>query len=235
MQEVVLFFRQYETLIYWLLGIGVLRYAVSFWRSWVTLRESIFGLERINAQRHLNQSAVNIFLMFVMGFVVFSIATFGQRELGNDSSTMAGGGDEILITPEPFATETPEESDISQFLPTATLLPTVSVDPAACVPDVIEITFPRSGQEISGVVDVEGVVNVEDFGFYKFEIARQIEALWLPIQASRNLVPEEGVLVGNWDTSIFPPDNYVIQLVVSESSGAELPACRIPIRISSPP
>lgn len=239
MKEVVLFFRQYETLIYFLLGIGVLRYAVSFWKAWVMLRESIFGLERINAQRQLNQSAITIFLMFVMGFVVFSFVTFiGPNVIGlvgDESNPIVAGGDEILVTPRPITTESLEESDNSQFLPTATPLPTVAVDPAACIPGVIEITFPRSGQGISGVIDVEGVVSVEDFGFFKFEIARQLEALWLPIYASRELVPEEGVLFGNWDTSSYPPDNYVIQLVVSGSSGVELPACRIPIQISSPP
>jgi hypothetical protein len=77
-----------------------------------------------------------------------------------------------------------------------------------------------------------GIVNVQDFGFFMFEIARAEEELWLPIQARRTLVPEEDILL-EWDTSLFPPGSYVIQLVVTKTDGSEYPPCRIPIRIGA--
>jgi hypothetical protein len=66
-----------------------------------------------------------------------------------------------------------------------------------------------------------------------FEIARADEALWMPIQANRSLVPEEATLL-EWDSSLFPPGTYVIQLVVTTTEGDEYPPCRIPIRIGTP-
>jgi hypothetical protein len=74
------------------------------------------------------------------------------------------------------------------------------------------------------------MVDVENFGFYKLEIARVQDGLWLPIQANRVLVPEDATLV-EWDSSLFPPGDYVLQLVVTTNDGDEYPPCRIPIRI----
>ena len=58
------------------------------------------------------------------------------------------------------------------------------------------------------------------------------EPLWTTIQTNRNLVVEEDVLL-EWDTSLFSPGAYVIQLVVTDSDGQEYEPCRIPIQIGS--
>lgn len=239
MQEIVFFFRKFESLIYWLLGLGVLRYAISFWLAWQSMQKSLFGLERINAQRRLNQSAISIFLMVVMGFVVFSMVTFVgpvvSPGIGKSTNPMVSDGDGIIVTPAQFTAPAPEVVNPNELLPTATNLPTVSIGVEGCVPEVLQITFPQPGQEISGAITVEGIVNVQDFGFYIFSVAPQSAALWLPIEANREPVLEEGVLVENWDVSSYSPGDYVIQLLVTESSGAEMTPCQIPIRISSPP
>lgn len=239
MLEAVTFFRKYESLIYFLLGLGVIRYGVSFWLAWQSLQNSLFGLERINAQRRLNQSSISIFLMIVMGFIVFSMVTFFgpiiDSGIGTANNNIVGGEDEIITTPAPFAAPTAEVLNPNDFLPTATMLPTVSINPEHCLKDKMVITFPRPGQEISGVITVEGIVNVEDFGFYIFGVAPQSAALWSPIVANREPVLEEGTLVQNWDTSSYVPGDYVIELLVTGSDGTKMEPCRIPVRISSPP
>ena len=94
------------------------------------------------------------------------------------------------------------------------------------------ITEPEAGSSISGAVEVRGTVDVPNFGFYKFEVARAEEELWLTIQAGRTVV-QDGVLVENWDNSRLPTGDYVLQLVVTDSEGQELPPYRVPVRIET--
>lgn len=238
MVEALRFFQEYETVIYFILGAGVIVYGWRFWNAWQEMRGSIFELEQINAQRRLNQSAITIFIFLVMGFVVFSLVTFvspvvtPELVLGSVPDTP---GAELAIPTENLAIETPESTDIVAVLPTATPLPTVAIIPENCIPERINITSPKPDEEVSGVITVEGVVNVQDFGFYKFELAPANEEIWKPIQVFKSLVPEEGPLYEDWDTSIWPPGAYVIQIVVTQSDGTSYPPCRIPIRIGRSP
>ena len=231
MTDAIRFFQQ--SAIYFVLAIGILFFVIRFYNAWQELRGSVFGLEQVGAQRRLNRSAVAIFFIILVGVGVFSLVTFAQPVI--DSAAMASE----LIEQE-FGSEIPglaqdngeEPSDVDP-LATATPLPTVEVDPELCVPDEIFISSPQANQELSGEIEVTGIVNVADFGFYMFEIARAEEALWMPIQANRSPVPEEDTLL-EWDTSLFPPGSYVLQLVVTMTDGEEYPPCRIPIRIRTP-
>lgn len=232
MADAIRFFQQFESAIYFVLAIGILSFGIRFYKAWQELRESVFGLEQVGAQRRLNRSAVAIFFIILLGVGVFSLVTFAQPVI--DSAAMASElieqefGDEIPgLIPEGEE----EEGNVNP-LATATPLPTVEVNPELCIPDEIFISSPLANQELRGDIEITGVVNVDDFGFYMFEIARAEEALWMPIQANRTLVPEEATLL-EWNSSLFPPGSYVLQLVVTKTDGEEYPPCRVPIRIGS--
>lgn len=232
MADAIRFFQQYESAIYFFLAIGIVVFAWRFYRAWQELRGSVFGLEQVGAQRRLNRSAVAIFFIILLGAGVFSLVTFAQPMI--DSAAIADGLIGIGLGEQPAGTPAAGGSASAEDpLATATPLPTVEVDPALCVPDEIFISSPQANQELRGEVEITGVVNVDDFGFYMFEIARADEALWMPIQANRTLVPEESTLL-EWNTSLFPPGTYVIQLVVTTTDGEEYPPCRVPIRIGAP-
>jgi hypothetical protein len=163
-----------------------------------------------------------------MGVGVFSQVTFAQPI--NDSDAIPEVMAEWGLVDEAEATSAAEEASGTDPLATATPLPTVEVDPALCDPESITITSPVINEEIRGVVEITGVVNVNNFGFFMVEWARADAALWTTIQTNRNLVPEEDLLL-EWDTSLFPPGLYVIQLVVTDSDGQDYPPCRIPLQI----
>ena len=238
MYEALRFFQEYESTIYLVLGIGVIVYGWRFWMAWQEMRGSIYGLEQINAQRRLNQSALALFLTFVMGFVVFSLVTFVSPVVAPEYVLPI---DMPLLSPESASplemveSPSPEATEEEEIMATATPLPTIMVDTGGCIPGKIEITSPKPGEEIGGVVTIEGVVNVEDFSFYKFEYAPVAEEIWISIKAFRTQVPEEGPVFEDWDTSIYSPGSYVIQLVVFESDGDQYTPCRIPILIGNPP
>jgi len=227
MAEVLRFFVQYEAVLYFVLGLGGIIYLYRFWLAWQEVRSAVYGLEREASRARLNQAAIILFILLVGAIIIFMMVTFVSTAMPIVLATptldlSAGSPFDRRATPQQTAN-----------VATATPLPTVSIDPAGCVPNRIIITSPEAGDVLQGAVEVHGTVDVPNFGFYKFDVARAEEELWLTIQAGRNVV-RDGVLVENWDSSRLPVGDYVLQLLVTDSSGAELPPCRIPVRIELP-
>ncbi|TAK14209.1 MAG: hypothetical protein EPO32_02500 [Anaerolineae bacterium] len=225
MIEILRFFQRFEAVIYFALGIGIIIYGWRFWLAWEEARRAIYGLERNAAQQRLNRSALMIFVLMMMGVVVFSLVTFIGPTLAPET---------VLFIPPTAETPAAGSEDGEAALGTATPLPTVAVSQTGCVPDQLFISSPTAGETVSGEVAITGTVQVPNFGFYKIEYARAQEELWLPIQAGRAQRVDED-LVSAWDTSNIPPGDYVLQLVVTDNAGQALPPCRIPIRISAGP
>jgi hypothetical protein len=95
------------------------------------------------------------------------------------------------------------------------------------------ISEPKDGDTISGVVVVRGTADIPNFGFYKYEIARPGETVWLSINAGEQPVRED--VLGEWVTSVLPPGDYNLRLVVADNQGKFLPACIIQVRVIAEP
>lgn len=209
-----------------MLGLGGIVYLYRFWLAWQEVSSAIYDLERQESRNRLNQTAIVLFIM-----LLFAIGIFVTTTLANSLPLR-----EVLATPTldlSFASGsqgTPTAQ--AEVLITATPLPTVSIDPSACIADRIEISEPQAGAILQGAVEVRGTVDVPGFGYYKLERSRADEELFLTIQAGRTVV-RDGVLVESWDTTSLPPGSYVLQLVVTDSAGEELPPCRIPVQIEA--
>lgn len=229
MADVLRFFVQYEAVLYFVLGLGGIVYIYRFWLAWQEVSSAIYALEREASRARLNQAAATLFLLLVMAFTVFVMVTFVATTLPAQDLLATPTLD--LSTPVPGSSGSFGNNE-NAVAASATPLATVAIDPAACIPDQIFISEPQAGDVISGLVEVSGTVDVPNFGFYKFEVARAEESLWLTIQAGRSIV-RDGVLVESWDTSRLPAGNYVLQLVIADSAGQELPPCRIPVRIET--
>ena len=234
MVEVLQFLQDFEAVIYFVLGAGGIWYIYRFGRAWQEMRSAVFGLERDSAQRLLNAAAVSLFVLFSLGLMVFVLVTFVAPIIPAGEIVPS---QDIRLGETPVGTLSVDGTELSAVavdsLVTATPLPTVAIGEAGCVPGQLMFSAPEANSTIRGDVQVTGTVDIENFGFYKFEVARAEEALWLTIQAGRNPVFDD-VLVENWDSSRLPPGDYVLQLVVTNNAGEEFPACRIPVRIESP-
>jgi hypothetical protein len=101
-----------------------------------------------------------------------------------------------------------------------------------CVLDKLNLTFPSPGQEIRDTVELVGTVNIENFGFYKYEVAPEGSDAWATISAGREVVVD-GPL-GNWDTSVVTPGDYRIRLIAIDNEGAETFPCVVPVRVLAP-
>jgi hypothetical protein len=101
-----------------------------------------------------------------------------------------------------------------------------------CVPGQIMISSPQEGVELSGVITITGTANIANFGFYKYEVARPDDDVWLTIQAGREIKQENDL--GQWDTRTLSPGDYMLRLVVTDNQGNSLPPCMIQVRVNNP-
>jgi hypothetical protein len=222
MAEVYKFLALYEALIYILLAIGGLFTFRWLWRSWRESQTAVYTMEREFSSRRLGQSAAISILIVVLFCAEFFMATFIIPGLPSEVFLTTPTLDFIST---PTGTLSPEM--MTQF---ANLPPQVSVaNLIGCTPNQIMITSPKAGEEVKGTVELVGTVNVPNFGFYKYEVARSGSDTWATISADRNTVSNGKI--GDWNTTALTPGDYQLRLVVTDNQGVVLPPCVVPVRI----
>jgi hypothetical protein len=125
----------------------------------------------------------------------------------------------------------------------ATLEAQPTTAPAAtegCIAGVIEWIVPVSGEEVSERVELVGVVNVDNLGFFKYEFSQSGDETWSTIAAGNSdslQIPEDSTIKqfnGVWNTEQLVPGDYLLRLVVTDNQNQLLPICVIPVRVISP-
>lgn len=222
MVELLKFLATYEVLIYIVLAIGGMFSFRWLFRSWREWRVAVFSLEREFSARRLGRSALISFLIVVFFCVEFSLASFVIPGLPADF---------FLATPTLDLISTPTGT-LSPELMTQFANQPGSVQPntAGCTPGQIELTFPEPGEEIRGVIELTGTVNIPNFGFYKYEVAPNGSDTWATIAAGRTTVVDASL--GRWDTTALTPGDYQLRLVVIDNQGTILPACIVPVQVA---
>lgn len=232
MEEILRFLKDYEVWIYVLLAIGGLIYIRKFLLAWEELRGAAFGLERESAQSHLNHSATMLALLLFLGVGVFAIVTFIVPSVPSATPLFTSTPD-LLATSTITLAANPTEAGMVALIPSATITPpAMAPQGEGCTPGQVVLTEPKDGSEVSGVVILRGTANTQNFGFYKYEVARPGDAIWLTIQAGRNVV-QDGEL-GQWDTQTLSSGEYLLRLVVTDNQGNSLPPCVIRVYVNNP-
>ena len=223
MNAVFLFLGKYEVIIYLLLilaSLFVFRWLWGAWREW---RQAYFSLEREITMRRLARYSVFAALLIILACAQTVIASFIVPGL---PASVRLGTPTIDLLSAAGQGNSPESATMLALTP-------ANVAPAAgsegCVVGKVEITSPKPGEAISGVVDIVGTINVENFGFYKYEFASLGSDLWATISASRELKKNEKL--GTWATGTLVPGEYQLRLVVTDTQGQTLPACVISVRV----
>jgi len=232
MQEAISFFRTYEMWMYVILVLAGLIYVRKFILAWEELRRAAFGLERESAQSHLNQSAGMLVLLFVMAVAIFVVVTFVEPAFPAALPQQTPVTD---FTASPVSTSEGEVLPGEPGLPTDSGIPPTATSVVAgegCIPGQIMLTEPVDGSEINGLVVIKGTADVQNFGFYKYEVARPGETVWQTIQAGREIV-QDGEL-GQWDTRTMAPGEYMLRLVIVDNQGENLEPCVIQINVNNP-
>jgi hypothetical protein len=227
MDTVYRFLAAYEGLIYILLSLGGLFAFRWLWKSWREWRDSVFGLEREFAGRRMSQALmVSLLILFLFLGELF-LASFVVPGLPvteiKTTPTL-----EILNQPQSAFSSDPAVA-LTVMTPIANLM---AGSATGCVPDEIILTSPEPGQQVSGVVTLLGTVDVDNFGFYKYEVAPQGADTWATISAGRSIIIDGEV--GRWDTSTLTPGDYELRLEVTNNQGEPYPACTISVRVTAP-
>ena len=227
MDAVYQFLASYEGLIYILLTLGGLFAFRWTWKSWHEWRDSVFGLEREFAMRRLSQafiiSLLILFLffgeLFLASFIVPSlpasdlIGTPTLDVLGKAEGALSANPVGLLVGDTPASGLSPASAD-------------------GCEPGEIMLTSPEPGDEVSGTITLTGTVEVNNLGFYKYEVSPQGADTWATISASRDAVKNGDI--GYWDTTSLTPGDYQLRLEVTDNQGQAYPACVIPVRVRAP-
>jgi len=171
-------------------------------------------------------------LLLAMGLMVFVLVSFVAPTVPGANPLLTPTLD-LLATATTTLPANPPLTDTSQEMVGTTTPPTI--EPAGgegCIPGELMLTEPKDGTEISGVVTLKGTANIQNFGFYKYEVARPGETIWLTIQAGRNVVQDDEL--GQWDTRTLSPGEYMLRLVVTDNQGESLSSCVIRIYVNNP-
>lgn len=230
MEEALHFLQTYEIWIYVVLGLFALWQLRKFILAWDELRGAVFSMERDSAQARLNAAAVMLVLLLVVSIVEFMMVTFvvptfpGVNPLSTPTLDLLATATTTLspLTQSNGGTSmtTPEITSSEEQIP-------------GCIPDQIMISSPQDGAQVSGEIELIGTADIPNFGFYKYEIARPGETIWLPIQVGEDVRRDEEL--GIWDTSTLDPGDYSLRLVVTDNQGNSLLPCMIQVRVVSTP
>jgi hypothetical protein len=222
MQELFRFIGTYQAYLYFLLLLAALYSLRWLWKAWKEWCEAYFSLEREIAMRRLAQSVVAAILVLILLCGVFFVAIFIVPGLP------AGV---LVATPTLDLLSTP-----SGALPpnqTAALVGLTPVTPVTgsqgCVPGQLEITSPKPGNEISGIITLVGTVNLPNFGFYKYEVALRGTENWSTISAQSKAKKNEDL--GILNTTVLTPGDYLLRIVVLDNATQVIGTCIITIRI----
>ncbi len=224
LQSVLRGLATYSTIIYILLGLGVLLYLRRFMIGLRDWQRAVFGLERRLAQRKLVEATTGLLLLSLLFIGEFLLVTVIDPQMPAQPTEARLTLDPL---PEPLDAEIPEDVSI---LDQAT---DSNVDQASliseCIEDITEITYPADGDVVRGTVEIIGSVNVDNFGSYKYEYSRTGNVNWVTIAAGNQLKLDERI--GYWYTSSLPPGRYLLQLVPLDNLGEELPPCIVSVEV----
>jgi hypothetical protein len=232
MDEALRFFRTYEMWMYVILALAGLVYIRKFILAWEELRRAAFGLERESAQSHVNQSAGMMVLLFMMAVAVFVLVSFVAPAFPGSNPLLTPTMDLLASATVTLMVDSTEEPATLPTTESMAELATDVVPGGGCIPGQIVLTEPSEGAEVSGVLIVRGTADIQNFGFYKYEIARPGETVWLTIQAGRE-IKQDGEL-GQWDTRTLAPGDYMLRLVVTDNQGESMEPCAVRVRVNNP-
>lgn len=222
------YLKELEYLIYIIVGIFTVWQLRKFYSAWEELRAAAFGLERESAQARLNRSAALLVILLFLATAEFGMVSFIIPAIPGVEPLPTATLD-LLATPTiTLAAETVTSSaDVQE-----TSLPGTEIIQTGCIPGEVMITFPENDSTVQGVVEVEGTVNIADFGFYKFEISRSGTDSWLTIQAGDS--PKDNEELGFWDTTQLESGNYYLRLIVIDNQGIQREPCAVYLYVEPP-
>jgi hypothetical protein len=236
MNEILRLLKTFEVFIYILLGLVGFYYLQKFVFALKEWHGTIFGLERENAQRRLNEAVAVLSLSILIAAGEFIVTTFvipiipGMQLINTPTL-------DILASPTatlPVLPTNLQTNDLPASRVTLTVTPTNGSPQNAngCIPGKIDFTSPTDGADVTGIVQLKGHVAISNFGFYKYEFSIPGSNTWVTIAAGNEIKPDGSL--GFWDVSLLVPGDYLLHLIVYDNQGQQSSPCVISVKVATP-
>lgn len=225
----MLFLERQRTWIYLVLGVIGFIYLRAGIDAYLRVTRAMFRLERETAQRTLVRAGVMTAGVAVCALVVFVLTNFINPALPASARPTPLPTVSLLASPEAVL-------DAQGALVTVTVPAEAGDELAACLNPDATISSPTDGEQLRGVVDILGAANIANFAFYKIEYRSvSSEGTWRAIMAGTEPVCETFCEIedslGTWDTSLVPAADYLLRLVVTDTSGNAPQPCQIRVSV----
>ncbi|MFZ3069743.1 MAG: hypothetical protein WA110_01290 [Anaerolineaceae bacterium] len=226
MDSIIKYLADLEVPIYLILGVVGIVYLRRLTVAMDERKTSVFGLEREAAQRKVASALTVLILVGLLAVGEFIVATFLAGELAQQPS-FSTPTIEVLTTPT-TTLPGPVPTDATV---TPTPYPQAQIEgiESNCIEDVLEMTSPYQGAEISGVVELIGSVNTPNFGSFRYEYSTMGEPDWQTIAAGSDVRADTSL--GYWYTTDLTPGDYMLRLVALDNQGVESSACVIVVKV----
>ena len=230
MDAIIKFLADLEVPIYLILGVVAVVYLRRLTLALDERKSSVFGLEREAAQTKVVSAATVMILVALLAVGEFIVATFLAGELAQQP-LYATPTITVLTTPTTTLPAGPVPTDAT---PTPTPYPQAQIEgiESNCQAEVLEISEPKQGSEVSGVVELIGSVNTPNFGSYQYEYSVMGEPNWQTIAAGSGMRIQASL--GFWYTTNLVPGDYMLRLVALDNQGERTAACVIVVKVSAP-
>lgn len=258
MNDLYVFLIRNDVWIYILCGLGLLWYLSELIRAQGRLRRAVFGLERETARGRRNRA-----LIFVITFTVIAGAVaYVNREIAPtlpDSLLKPPTPTPDPLAPtqppgteEPQADATPTSpvaatvtlpgdepaaegtTPVPTDTPDSLVVPTVTPPILGCAP-AAQISDPREGARVGGILNVFGTVDTQDFAYYQLDInGPQTNQRWASLLGRRVSQPvDDGFLGGNINLTQWQAGSYLIRLTVTNQDERITHQCVVDIMLDT--
>jgi hypothetical protein len=217
------FLVKYEFWIYAALALGAVFAIRSAWIAWSEWRRSVYGLEKELTLQRVRISGAAVILLLLIGLSQFCLVSFVVPFLP---------GTTFLLTPTADLLQTPVSALEAGAATPEARVPAPAPGTTGCTPGQLMITFPEPGQEIGGSIELIGTVDVQNYGYFKYEYSQQGNEQWTTIGAGNELRHEESL--GAWNPTALVPGDYELRLIVTDNLGNLLSPCIVPVRVIAP-
>jgi len=227
MAEILRFFVRFAPLVFIFLALGALFGFRRLTQARAEMREAVYGLEKEFSQRRISRAVAGLAATGGLAFAEVILVVFLAPNVPALSLVSTPTLNPLTVPTSTLSA--PMLATLGATTPNAALPETES----DCTIGQIMLTFPRDGAEIRGRVILEGLVNVPNFGFYKYEYAPIDSDVWTSIGVGKEIHSVEEEL-GRWETSEVTPGDYQLRLVVVDNDTNTFPPCVISVRVLAP-
>jgi hypothetical protein len=254
---IIQYVANYAAWIYAACGLVALYQIYRIWLVRSERKQAIFSLERDKAVKDTyNIFAIAVILLMTMGLTYFVSTTLATavEPLVNEAiaptpplpfmPTPTNTPLPATSTPTNTAEPTDESADAEatltsdeELLPTqppSTPAPTVPVVVAPACPDERSVFLrPGNGEQVSGILNVIGTANHEEFQFYKVEYApgASPSGNWVYITGGNS--PVVNNVLASFDTRALGNGDWTLRLIVVDRTGNYPVPCQVTISVQN--